>query len=303
MPSAKSKVKALSLLTITLMATTSFALAGPSGPGLQLDQNESIVIENDTLFPVSDKVHDFLKAAYKQLGDHDKSGAASSVRKAAGSLRAQAQTLEPTPAARATSAAAKLEAVAARIEGNEATQHELQLAIERAYLADRAPRWVKTEEVAVFNLLELPGEHMAEALKNFKAGNFDDAAFDLRQAVAYMEVTEGANVESQALTRLAYQATLDAENRPTVSQFENIIIGASKAYADNQTDQAALTGNLTKIKRHLQSAVDSARVVDDNQFAPGLKNAIHQAESAMAAEYHATREELQKAAHDLRDAI
>ena len=294
-------------LGLLLLASTSFALAKEQAPGLSLDNNEWIIFDSETFYPVVDNLHATLNLAYREYNNKQYDKSILNLKDGANFLRHQAGELPDHLAYKSRGAASKLDSVARKVKNGKTNKKEVQLAIERAYLADWAPQWVAAEEEVAIDLLSRPGQQMAEALLNFKQKKYEEAAFDLRRAAAYMEVTRGAGSESRELRRLAHQLTAADQSKPDLKAFESSLIEVSRAYADNEMDRAVRADDTTRMKAHLRAGVASAKNVQNleqgHRGSPKLQQAIESAEKALKKDAEMAREELVKSARAIREAL
>lgn len=223
-------------LALILISTTTFAFAKDQNPGLKLDNEEWMVFNNETVYPILDNLHALLNSAYVAFENKNYDEAVAHFKAGAANLRSQSESQEAPYRYKSLSAAAEMDNVAKHIAKGVAGEAQVADAIRRAYMADWEPQWVITDDSTAVNFLEKPGEHMAEATMNYKNGNYADAAYDLRQAAAYMDLTKGDNPGSRELRMMAGTVT-DKYARPTVAKFENTVREASRQYAANDLDR------------------------------------------------------------------
>lgn len=293
----------VSLMALAVLTSTSMAWAKPSGPAGSLDDNQWIVFDQATFYPVMDSVHALLNSAYKDFSNGKFEQAAIHLKAGADSLREQADDLKPNEAFRSRSAAAKLDWIAGQLKKKEVSRSEMQMGIERAYLADWAPQVIEQDSQTVIDILDMPGEHMAKALEDYQAGQYQDAAFELRQAATYMDLGGAPDPAGDALRRLAFDATLSSEARPSLKGFREIVNSASKVYADNQMDQADMARDVQQGRAHLKAAVSAAKVAQKAGFSQDVETTVRKVEKRIHENNVTTKDELKDAVRELRQAL
>ena len=88
------RLRGLMALALILISTTTFAFAKDQNPGLKLDNEEWMVFNNETVYPILDNLHALLNSAYVAFENKNYDEAVAHFKAGAANLRSQSESQE-----------------------------------------------------------------------------------------------------------------------------------------------------------------------------------------------------------------
>lgn len=238
-----------SLLTFLLVGT----LAGSSlAKNVEPAPDDWIVYNDQVWLPVVDPLHASMATAFNDFKAHQYDKAADHLKQGAAFLDKEAAHLPKTRAAKARGAAAELQDLARLAEKSKLTKKEFIDGTERAYLSDAENRWIVFSETVTEPVLDKPGVHMAQGLKDAKAGKPKLAAADFRRAAGYVDLIKGQGDDSRRLQDLANLA--DENALPKIPAIEKELAYVSRDLAHYELKMADQETNAERSSAHLRAA-------------------------------------------------
>lgn len=290
-----------SLLTFLLVGT----LAGSSlAKNVEPAPDEWIVYNDQVWLPVVDPLHASMATAFDDFKAHHYDKAADHLKEGAAFLDQEAAHLPKTRAVKARSAAAELQGLAKLAEKSKLTKKEFIDGTERAYLSDAENRWLVFSATVTEPVLDKPGVHMAQGLKDAKAGKQKLAADEFRRAAGYVELIKGQGDDSRRLQDLA---NLGAENAlPKIPALEKELAYVSRDLAHYELKMADQETNADRSSAHMRAAayhIDKSAGYEHKTNAD-LQKAVAHGKSANSktpiAEFKQIGKELERAVTSLQ---
>ena len=233
-------------------------------------------IEETTWIPAVDTLGRSLQKARRDIAENHLDAAAANVRRGTSFLMDEMGKVAGASQKRLEDTIARLNRIALALEAGRLDKAGIDKAFAAAHRADVQDRWVSATTEEWVPLLDQPDVHLNRARDLFLSKALDDAALELRKAVAYMEIENsrvpgeakgGLDKPIEALKALAEEVEKGAVD--DVAELDDVFTRIDYALAKHhylssvshweRLDQAATGYSMKAAAQYLEHAVERTK--------------------------------------------